>query len=132
VEKAFRKLKLDEKIFSKIQSGEGEQVDYNKIVGKIVFYILLVIVFIVFFNLLNLDMIATPLSDLVSTFFLFIPAVLNAAIIFAFAFIISFLLSCLVIMLYYYVGFDKFFFIFKIANNVENTYLYVKNTSKVG
>src|SRR5699024_3956886 len=68
-------------IFSKIQSGEGEQVDYNKIVGKIVFYILLVIVFIVFFNLLNLDMIATPLSDLVSTFFLFIPAVLKAAII---------------------------------------------------
>src|SRR5699024_4545373 len=65
VVKAFRKLNLDEKIFSKIQSGEEEQVDYNKIVGKIVFYILLVIVFIVFFNLLNLDMIATPLSDLV-------------------------------------------------------------------
>src|SRR5699024_11203880 len=96
VEKAFRKVKLDEKIFSKIQSGEGERVDYNKIVGKIVFYILLVIVFIVFFNLLNLDMIATPLSDLVSTFFLFIPAVLKAAIILALVFIISVLFILLV------------------------------------
>src|SRR5699024_10965582 len=81
VEKAFRKLKLDEKIFSKIQSGEGEQVDYNKIVGKIVFYILLIIVIIVFFNLIKFDIIAIQLSDLVSTFLLFIPAVLKAAII---------------------------------------------------
>src|SRR5699024_4877543 len=85
IEKAFRKLKLDEKVFSKIQNSEENQVDYNKVVGKIVFYILLVIVFIVFFNILNLDMIATPLSDLVSTFFLFIPAVLKAAIILALA-----------------------------------------------
>src|SRR5699024_9561242 len=43
VEKAFIKLKLDEKIFFKIQSGEGEKFVYNKIVGKIVFifYLLL-------------------------------------------------------------------------------------------
>src|SRR5699024_12456530 len=66
VEKAFRNLQLDEKIFSKIQSGEGEQVDYNKIAGKIVFYILLVYVSIVFFNLLNCYLIAAPLSDLLS------------------------------------------------------------------
>src|SRR5699024_9794696 len=132
VEKAFRKLKLDEKIFSKIQSGEGEQVDYNKIVGKIVFYIYLVmcsfvsfillilyfllIVFIVFFNLLNLEMIATPLSDLVSTFFLFIPAVLKAAIILALAFIIAGLLRWLVITLGNKAGLDKLFSKLKIAD----------------
>ncbi|HLR23370.1 MAG TPA: mechanosensitive ion channel [Pseudogracilibacillus sp.] len=131
VEKAFRKLKLDEKIFSKIQSGEGEQVDYNKIVGKIVFYILLVIVFIVFFNLLNLDMIATPLSDLVSTFFLFIPAVLKAAIILALAFIIAGLLRWLVITLGNKAGLDKLFSKLKIADTVEKTEEYVKNAGQV-
>src|SRR5699024_7841858 len=117
VEKAFRKLKLDEKIFSKIKSGEGEQVDYNKIVGKIVF----VILFIVFFNLINLNMIATPLSDLVSTFFLFIPAVLKAAIILALSFIIAGLLRWLVITLGNKAGLDKLFSKLKIADTVEKT-----------
>src|SRR5699024_4394927 len=45
VEKAFRKLKLDEKIFSKIQSGMGEQVDYNKKVGMIEVYFLFLLLF---------------------------------------------------------------------------------------
>src|SRR5699024_3377615 len=131
VEKAFRKLKLDEKIFSKIQSGEGEQVDYNKIVGKIVFYILLVIVFIVFFNLLHVLMIDTPLADLVSTFFLFIPAVLQDVIILALAFIVAAVSRRLVITFGNKAGLDKLFSKLKVADTVEKTAEYVKNAGEV-
>src|SRR5699024_965752 len=130
VEKAFRKIKLDEKIFSKFQSGEGEQVDYNKIVDKIVLYNLLVIVFIVLFKFLNLDMISTSLSDLVSTIFLFISSVLKAVIILALAFIIAGLLRWLVITLGNKAGLDKLFSKLKIADTVEKTEEYVKNAGQ--
>src|SRR5699024_2458085 len=53
VERAMKKTSLDEKLFDKILPHK-EQVDSNVIVGKIVYYILLVIAFMLFFNVLNL------------------------------------------------------------------------------
>src|SRR5699024_8825368 len=65
------------------------KVDTGKIISKVVYYVLLVVVFILFFNILNLDMIANPLAELISTFLAFVPAVLKAVIILVLAFILG-------------------------------------------
>lgn len=131
VERAFRKLKLNEKIFDKIQSSEGKQVDYNKVVSKTVFYILLVIVFIIFFNLLNLNMIANPLSELVSTFFMFIPAVLKAALILALAFVVAGLLQWLLVTIGKKAGIGNLFTRLKVADTIEKAETYINNAGRV-
>src|SRR5690625_4639059 len=88
VEKGLSKTSLDEKLVDKIQTGD-KPINSNKVIGKAVYYILLVITFMLFFDRLNLTMLSSPLSDLISTFFSFIPAVLKAAIILIVAWILA-------------------------------------------
>lgn len=90
VEKGIKKANLDEKVFSKFRDTESSsKLDVGKIISKVIYYILLVVVFILFFNILNLDMIANPLAELISTILVFVPAVLKAAIFLAFAFVLG-------------------------------------------
>src|SRR5699024_2065397 len=96
VEKALGKTELDEKLFNKFRTND-KPINSEKIVGKTVYYILLLIVFILFFNLLNLNMIANPLSNLISTFFDFIPAVLKAALILILAWVIATVVQWLIV-----------------------------------
>lgn len=95
VEKGMKKANLDEKLFNKFQEGE-KHVDFNKIVGKVIYYIILVIAFMLFFERLNLNVLANPLSDVISTIFAFVPAVLKAAIILAVAWVIATLVKWLI------------------------------------
>lgn len=95
VESGMKKANLDEKLFNKVQTGE-KQVDVNKIVGKVIYYIVLVIAFMLFFERLNLHVLANPLSDVMSTIFNFVPAVLKAAIILAVAWIVATIVKWLI------------------------------------
>jgi len=88
VEKGLSKTSLNEKLADKIQTGD-KPVNSNKVIGKVVYYILLVITFMLFFDRLNLTMLSSPLSELISTFFSFIPAVFKAAIILIVAWILA-------------------------------------------
>src|SRR5699024_11628432 len=77
---------------SKFSASESKpDIDSSKMIAKVIYYILMVIVFIIFFNLLNLEIIAGPLADLISTFFDFIPAVLKAALILLVAFMVAYI-----------------------------------------
>ncbi|WP_227394695.1 mechanosensitive ion channel [Jeotgalibacillus aurantiacus] len=69
----------------------------EKIAGKIVFWILMVFVFILFFNILNLNIIASPLVDMMSTILAFIPNVLTAALVLLLAYVIALVLKFLVV-----------------------------------
>ncbi|KIL49482.1 mechanosensitive ion channel [Jeotgalibacillus soli] len=69
----------------------------EKIAGKIIFYILMVFVFILFFNILNLNIIAAPLVEMMSTILAFIPNVLQAALILLLAYIIALVLKTMVV-----------------------------------
>src|SRR5699024_2165214 len=76
IEKGLQKICIIDKFFSKFATSESNpDIDSSKIIVNVIYYILMVIVFIIFFNLLNLQIIAGPLADLISTFFDFIPAV---------------------------------------------------------
>ncbi|WP_227994828.1 mechanosensitive ion channel [Oceanobacillus sp. CFH 90083] len=96
VEKALKKTNWDDKLFNRFRL-KGEPVKSERVIAKAVYYILLVVALILFFNILNLSMIANPLSDLISTFLNFIPAVIKAALILLLAWIIATVVQWLIV-----------------------------------
>ena len=132
VEKALAKTNLDEKFFDKFRtSSSGKPLNSNKIIGKIIYYILLLIVFILFFNLLNLNMIANPLSNLISTFFDFIPAVLKAALILVFAWVIATVVQWFIVKGTKKLNIQHLFFKMKMAKTEEEIAAFTETIGKI-
>ncbi|MDR7079655.1 small-conductance mechanosensitive channel [Neobacillus niacini] len=94
VEAALERSTLDDKLFSGFKN---RKYSTESIMGKIVYYTLLVVVWIIFFNMLNLSLIAAPLVKMMSTLTAAIPHLLKAALILLFAWGIAFLLRYLFI-----------------------------------
>lgn len=129
-EKAFGKTKVNERLFSTLDK-DGKKVNSNKIIGKIVYYLLLVVTFIMFFNILNLDMIANPLSDMIQTILSFIPAVLKAALILLFAWVIATAVEWLIVKVSEKLNLNHLFFKIKLRRTEEEVHEYVKRFAKV-
>ncbi|MBM7600729.1 hypothetical protein JOC34_003140 [Virgibacillus halotolerans] len=132
IEKAVGKTNLDEKYFSKFRTNERDKpINAEKIIGKVVYYILLLMVFILFFNVLNLDMIANPLSDLVSTFFNFIPAVLKAGLILLLAWALATVVQWLIVKGTKKLNLSHLFFKMKVAKTEEEINSLMEKLGKV-
>lgn len=101
VERLLRKTSWDEKLLgrrpSQPEGSQKKQLDTNALIGKVVYYLLLVFVFIIFFQLLNLGSIASPFLGMYGTMLGFIPAILKAALILLLAYVIASLLRMLII-----------------------------------
>lgn len=82
VEALLKKTKFDDKLFANVGT---KKYPSEIIIGKIVYYILLVVVWIIFFNMLNLSLIATPLVQMLTMITAAIPNLLKAALILLFA-----------------------------------------------
>lgn len=130
VEKGLGKTNLDDKLFNKFRTND-KPVNADKIISKVVYYILLLIVFILFFNVLNLNMIANPLSDLVSTFFNFIPAVLKAALILAFAWVIATVVQWFIVEGTKKLNLQHLFYKLKMAKTEEEIHSLMQKIGKV-
>ncbi|MCF6136929.1 mechanosensitive ion channel [Pseudalkalibacillus berkeleyi] len=89
VRKALHKTSLDDKLFG----GSQNKYSSEKIVSKIVYYLILVFVFIMFFNILSLSFIATPLVSMLSAITATVPNVLKAALILLLGWAVASLLS---------------------------------------
>src|SRR5699024_1249281 len=132
IEKGIKKANLEEKVFSKFRDTDSEaKVDTGKIISKVIYYVLLVVVFILFFNILNLDMIANPLAELISTFLAFIPAVLKAAIILVLAFILGIIAQWLVTTGGKKLNLANLFVRLRVADTPEKASEYITATGKV-
>ena len=92
VEAILKKTNFDDRLFSNLGN---RKYSSEVIIGKIVYYILLVIVWIIFFNILNLSLIATPLVQMLSSITAAIPNVLKAALILLLAWAVASLLRIL-------------------------------------
>ncbi|MGG1679203.1 mechanosensitive ion channel [Neobacillus sp. NRS-1170] len=86
VEAALKKTSFDDKFFSNIGK---RKYPSEMIVGKIVYYLLLVIVWTIFFNILSLSFIAAPLVQMLSSITGAIPNVLKAALILLLAWVVA-------------------------------------------
>ncbi|MBR3121039.1 mechanosensitive ion channel [Oceanobacillus profundus] len=130
VEKACSKTDWDDKLIHKFRMSDKE-IKSEKVIGKVVYYILLLIVFILFFNVLNLNMIANPLSDLISTFLSIIPAVLAAALILLFAWIIASIARWLIVQGSKKLNLQHLFFKLKIAKTESEIKKYIDTLGNI-
>lgn len=89
VKRALNKTDLDDKLFG----SASRKYSSEKIVSKIVYYLILVFVFIIFFNILSLSFIATPLVSMLSAITATVPNVLKAALILLLGWVVASLLS---------------------------------------
>lgn len=81
IETALKKTKLDEKIApSLVGENKATEINLPYWVSKIIFYFLLVIVFIGFFNVLHLDFINEPLKNMLNEFSVYLPNLFAAAL----------------------------------------------------
>ena len=137
VEKALIKTKWDEKTLKKFRTTEHTEtedkksINTNEVIGKVIYYFLLIIVFIIFLNVLNLNMLAGPLSDLVSTFLGIIPAILKAALIFAVAWGIATVVRWLIVEGSRRFNLTHLFYKLKIAKTEEEILSYTRTVGKV-
>ncbi|ASI34338.1 MULTISPECIES: mechanosensitive ion channel [unclassified Exiguobacterium] len=69
----------------------------EKVVGTVIFWVLMVFVLILVFNILNLGIIAAPLADTMSTLLAAIPNILKAALVLLFAYIIAVVLRMVIV-----------------------------------
>jgi hypothetical protein len=77
VGKGLRKSGLGDRI-SRLISSDGK-VDASKVVAKLVFYLLMLFVFIAFFNALKLPVVSEPLNAFLEQIFAYAPRILSAA-----------------------------------------------------
>ena len=128
LEKILRKVKVDQKFFSE---KNDSTFSLAKVISKVVYYILLVFVFIVFFNLLNLDFIAAPLIDMLSGITAAVPNILKAALILLFGWIIASILKVIVQKLGEAFKVDAIFQRIKITKSKEESSKLIENAAKV-
>lgn len=91
--KGLRKTSLDDKVFP---DKANRKYSSEKIISKIIYYLLLVFVIMMFFSILDLDIITRPLVDMFSSFTAAVPSILKAALILLFAWLVANGLSMLI------------------------------------
>ncbi|WP_163102452.1 mechanosensitive ion channel [Peribacillus alkalitolerans] len=93
VEKGLKKTNLDNKLFPQ---RTNRKYTSEKIISKIIYYLILVFVFVLFFNMLSMSFIAAPFVNMLSSITSAIPRVLKAALILLFAWAIASALKFLI------------------------------------
>lgn len=84
--KGLQKTNLDNKLFP---DGKPRKYSSEKIISKIIYFLLLVFVFTLFFNILNLTIITSPLVGMLSSILGAIPNILKAALILLVAWLVA-------------------------------------------
>ncbi|MEY2194147.1 mechanosensitive ion channel [Neobacillus sp. BF23-41] len=127
VEAILKKTRFDDKLFSNF---EKRKYSSEVIIGKIVYYILLVFVWIIFFNMLNLNLIATPLVQMLSIITAAIPNVLKAALILLLAWAVASLVRMLFKKASAMFHFERLLVQWKMANNPADAVSKVNSIAK--
>lgn len=95
---ALKRTKLDNRL-AKALAGGGETttpINTEKLVSRVVYYLLMLFVLIAFFQALQLTIVTEPLNQLLTTVFAFAPQIFGAAILLLIAWAVATLLRLLV------------------------------------
>ena len=92
------KLMTSTKLFGKVEDLKvSEKERPAELIGRLIFYLIMLFVLLAFFDVLNLPIIAGPISTLVNTVMEYLPRVGGAAIIFIIAWIIAKILKLFIL-----------------------------------
>ena len=80
VRAALRRTTIDNRIASWVRGQEGETPDIEPVIGKIVFWFLMIFVFIMFFQTLQLTAVTEPLQNMVDSILGALPNVVKAGV----------------------------------------------------
>ncbi|WP_349410327.1 mechanosensitive ion channel [Pseudalkalibacillus sp. SCS-8] len=127
VRRALKKTSVDDKLFR----GQNKKYSSEKIVSKIVYYLILVFVFIMFFNILSLSFIATPLVSMLEAITATVPNVLKAALILLLGWIVASVLSWAVRKFSKGTGVEKLLRKWNITKSDEEASKAIHNASKI-
>ncbi|MBY8912674.1 mechanosensitive ion channel [Bacillus sp. YC2] len=78
VYKGLQKTKIDDKLFAE---KKPSRYSSEKVISKVIYFIALIIVFILFFNILHLTIVASPFVSMLSAITAAVPSVLKAGLI---------------------------------------------------
>ena len=92
----LQRTKLDNKLASWISGKEEESQDVEQAVGKVVFWLIMILVLIAFFQALGLTLVVDPLNQLVNQVLQFLPQLFGAGILLLIAWIIASVLRLVV------------------------------------
>ncbi len=96
--KALRRTGIDEKIAKKVLGDEkAHEMESHKWISKIIYYVLLFFVFVAFFQVLGLTLVAQPLNQFLNVVFAYIPKLFAALVLAVIAWIIAALLKKIVV-----------------------------------
>ncbi|WP_079479670.1 mechanosensitive ion channel [Halobacillus salinus] len=96
VRKALEKMKLSDRILGEKNTDAPRSLKLETIIGKIVYWLIVIAAFVWFLNMLNIDMLAEPLSNMLSSVTGAIPALIKAGIILLVAYVIAIVLKKLI------------------------------------
>lgn len=97
VRNGLHRLKLDERLSRWIGSGgESHSVKAERMISRIVYYLLLLIVLVAFFQTLSLTMAIVPINVMLSEFTAYLPNLVGAALLLLLAWVVATLLRTLV------------------------------------
>jgi len=106
--KALKRTGLDEKILREVRGEKGShEIESEKWISKLIYYLLLFFVFVAFFQVLGLTLVAEPLNQLLNIVFAYIPKLFAALVLGIIAWIIATLLKKLVLKVLQTSGVDE-------------------------
>lgn len=73
---------------SNVVSSDGS-IDASGIIGKILFYLIMIFVLITFFNVLNLPVVSEPLNGFLDQIFAFLPRIISAGVLAIIAYVLA-------------------------------------------
>lgn len=96
--KALRRTGIDEKIAKKVVGDEkAQEMEPHRWISKIIYYVLLFFVFVAFFQVLGLTLVAQPLNQFLNVVFAYIPKLFAALVLAVIAWIIAAVLKKIVV-----------------------------------
>ena len=98
VRAGLRRTTLDERLAQAISGGEGgQQIDLEKWIARLVFYIILLFGVVGFLDRLNLQAVSSPLQTLLDQIALFVPGLLGALAVLLIAWVVASVVKFLII-----------------------------------
>jgi len=126
VSKLLGKLRMNERL------GTTEsKMDMEKIISKVVFYGILLLAFIIFFNMMNMSLIATPFVSIFSGFAGALLGVLKAAVILFVAWVIALIVKKFVMAAGTKINIDKYAAKVGFSPNKEDKSKWVENAANI-
>lgn len=126
VSKTLSKFKVNEKLGT-----TDSKWNIEKVISKVVFYGILLLAFIMFFNIMNMSLIATPFVSIYTGFAGAILGVLKAALILFIAWVLALVVKKFVLLAGNKVDINKYGAKIGITSDEENKFKWVENAANI-